>query len=158
MAILDDKLKFASDTSAAGNNNTSALVGDVLDLDSYEGDEAKNAIARGAPLYLTIAVRAAAAGENSKVQFELKTHSAAAISGSVGKDFLITPEFVQADLAAGAYYVCTVPYSDMVKMGRYLGVVRSTTGANMTGIKVDLRLEIDPPQHGWVAVENWRNA
>ena len=149
MAIMDGNLIFGEEASIT----TGGLVGDVIDLNSFEASGARDAIARGEPIWWVNFITEAGAGGTS-AYFDLKTHSAEGIDESTGASYTRSPVFDLADLEVGVYWNICLPVTSL-EVGRYVGAVVSAEGT-FTALGVTSYLTLSPPPFGWSAIKDWR--
>ena len=149
MAIMDGNLIFGEDQSVT----TGGLLDDVIDLDAFEASGARDAIARGEPIWWVNFITEAGAGGTS-AYFDLKTHTADGITETVGTTYVRSPTFVLADLTEGVYWNINLPVTSL-DVNRYIGAVVNAEGT-FTALKVTSYLTLSPPPFGWTAVKDWR--
>jgi len=79
-------------------------------------------------------------------QFVLASDDSASVSTTTSSRHLVTKAFTVAEMTAGAVlYVGALPYSEVERYERYLGVLQITAGEAFTAGKVNAFLTNTPP-------------
>lgn len=140
---LDERLEFADATSVGTPNNSTVLIGDVIDLTVARD------IGAGQPIYMVVQVTTAVtSGGSATVQFSLASDAAAAIAtdGTQTIHFL-SDAYPVADLTAGAVFAFPLPlgYDDVADYERYIGFqIVETAGQALTAGNVNAFLTQEP--------------
>ena len=149
MAIIDSNLIFGKDVDIT----TGGLIADAIDLASFEASGARDAIARGDPVWWVNHVTLNAAGGTS-MSFDLKHHHSAGMSESVGEILVQSPVVQRDDLHEDFYWVTTIPVLSPT-IGRYIGAVAHAFGT-FTALKVTSYLTTALPPFRLNSIKDWR--
>ena len=135
MAIIDSKLLFGENVDVAGPSQ----VGDVIDLFAYGASGARDAIARGEPVWWVTLINDRGTG-GTDLRFNLQNKQQLSDSGET---FVWGREFAASELFTGLHFVTSLPVTNIVTP-RYLRVTRYTTGT-FSGTLVTSYLTASPP-------------
>lgn len=145
--ILDERTEFCDATALDTNyaaDTTRYLIGDQIDLGAASEDLATPLD----ELYLVITVDTAPTSANSTATatFFLASDAAAAMTPASASIHMATKAFTIAEMTAGAVlFVGRLPYSEVERYERYLGILQATgTQAFATG-KINAFLTPTPP-------------
>ena len=151
---IDERAEFADATSTSGAADSTALIGDVMDL-SVNRD-----IGQGHPIYLVIQVTTAYAGGTS-VQFVLASDSGAVISVDGSETRHYTSDiFTDAQLTAGFTLTTALPMGDTSQgedtagYERYLGILAIDVGTHTAG---SINAFLTPDPYGWTSYPDGNN-
>ena len=151
---IDERAEFADAASTSGAADSTALVGDVMDLSSNRD------IGQGHPMYLVIQVTTAYAGGTS-AQFVLASDSSAtiAVDGTETRHFQ-SDVFTDAQLTAGFTLVTALPMGDTARgedtagYERYLGILVVDVGTHTAG---SINAFLTPDPYGWTSYPDGNN-
>jgi len=142
--FIDKTLEFCDATALNTGAAGTYLVGNQPDLGAANQDLALPTD----PIYLVISVDTAAQSGTSAAtaQFVLASDDSASVSTTTSSRHLVTKAFTVAEMTAGAVlYVGALPYSEVERYERYLGVLQITAGEAFTAGKVNAFLTNTPP-------------
>jgi hypothetical protein len=114
--ILDERSEFCTATNALGTD-ASAIVGDVMDVGNFTKD-----LGTGEPLY----------SGGTSAEFQLRTSTAAALTGGTTVILASSAAIAVANLTAGTTLIYALPSSYGLYQ-RYLGIWKVTVGAVAAG-------------------------
>ncbi len=151
---IDERAEFCDATAISPAQDTTALLGDVMDL-SVNRD-----VGQGHPMYLVLQVTTAFAGGTS-YQFHLASDSGAAIAvdGSETRHFS-TDVYTQAQMTAGFTAVFPLPMGDTARgedtagYERYLGITLTDVGSSTAGA---INAFLTPDPYGWTTYPDANN-
>lgn len=140
--ILDERTEFLATTNVF-SNQTSVLVGDVIDLTAITRD-----IGMGQPLYWYVLVTTAFVGSSSTTDFQIRTDSVAAVDASSGTLHASTGAIAVANLGAETFFMSTLPIVGNT-YERYMGLIVIGATANTSAGAITAGLTLDPK--GWTS-------
>ncbi len=151
---IDERAEFCDATAISPAQDTTALLGDVMDL-SVNRD-----IGQGHPMYLVLQVTTAFAGGTS-YKFILASDSSAtiAVDGSETRHFE-TDTYTQAQMTVGFTAVWPLPMGDTAQgedtagYERYLGILVTDVGTNTSGA---INAFLTPDPYGWTTYPDANN-
>ena len=151
---IDERAEFCDATAISPAQDTTALLGDVMDL-SVNRD-----VGQGHPMYLVLQVTTAFAGGTS-YQFILASDSVAsiAVDGTETRHFS-TDVYTQAQMTAGFTAVFPLPMGDTARgedtagYERYLGILLVDVGSSTAGA---INAFLTPDPYGWTSYPDANN-
>lgn len=151
---IDERAEFCDATAISPAQDSTALLGDVMDLTSNRD------VGQGHPMYLVLQVTTAFAGGTS-YQFILASDSGATIAtDGTETRHLATDVYTQAQMTAGFTTVFPLPMGDTARgedtvgYERFLGILLVDVGSSTSGA---INAFLTPDPHGWTAYPDGNN-
>ena len=135
MAIIDSKIVFGENVELAAAN---LVIGDAIDLSAYEVSGARDAIARGEPVWWVNLVNDRGTGGTS-MRFELQW---VAVGGGAGT-LVRGRTFAASEMFSGLHYVSSLPVTNLATP-HALRVVAYPSGT-FSGTRLTSYLTASPP-------------
>lgn len=151
---IDERAEFCDATAISPAQDSTALLGDVMDLTSNRD------IGQGHAMYLVLQVTTAFAGGTS-YQFHLASDSSATIAtdGAETRHFS-TDVYTQAQMTAGFTAVWALPMGDTAQgedtagYERFLGILLTDVGSSTSGA---INAFLTPDPYGWTSYPDANN-
>ena len=150
MAIIDSRLAFGEDALIT----VSADAPNPIDLGAYEAVGARDAIARGDPVWWVNQVTEKAVG-NGRLRLQLFAKENP--EQATGKLLMHSQYFYPVDLVVGAYWNAVVPVTSL-SIGNVLVVNFRVSSPYFTSLRMSSYLTASPPVSGSEGIYfDWRS-
>ena len=136
MAIIDSRLMFGENVDVSSGPN---ILGDFIDFGAYEASGARDAIARGEPVWWVCLVGDRGTGGTS-LRFRLQTRPS--LNGN-DETLVIGRKFAASELFSGLHFVSSLPVTS-ISPPRFLKC-RTNQEGTFTGLRVTSYLTATPP-------------
>ena len=151
---IDERAEFCDATAISPAQDSTALLGDVMDLTSNRD------IGQGHAIYLVIQVTTAFAGGTS-YKFVLASDSSAtiAVDGTETRHWE-SDTFTQAQMTAGMTFGFALPFGDTARgedtagYERFLGILLTDVGSSTSGA---INAFLTPDPYGWTTYPDANN-